>query len=182
VAWRGTGPFPATWSVGQSPDCHECVQRLCARRVRARVRARRRGSGVRARRVAASTTWTAAWASVCQQAAYDKGTDSALSQPVTTAPADAVLHFDGVFLLRPEVIDRWNLRIFVSAAFKETLDRARIRDQTLFRSATEVERRYRNRYIPSQQFYFDTARPTDHADIIVHNDEPQQPAWKARPR
>lgn len=117
-----------------------------------------------------------------QQAVYDKGTDTALSQPVTTAPADAVLLFDGVFLLRPELIDRWDLRIFVSAAFKETLDRARTRDQNLFRSATEVERRYRNRYIPSQQFYFDTARPTDHADIIVHNDEPQQPAWEARPR
>jgi hypothetical protein len=24
------------------------------------------------------------------------------------------------------------------------------------------------------------ARPTDHADIIVHNDAPQQPAWEAR--
>jgi uridine kinase len=114
-----------------------------------------------------------------QQAVYDKGMDTALSQPATTAPADAVLLFDGVFLLRPELIDGWDLRIFVSAAFKETLDRARIRDQTLFRSAAEVERRYRNRYIPSQQFYFDTARPTDHADIIVHNDEPQQPAWEA---
>ena len=42
----------------------------------------------------------------------------------------------------------------------------------------EVERRWRERYIPAQQFYFDTVRPTDHADIIVHNDEPQQPVWE----
>jgi uridine kinase len=117
-----------------------------------------------------------------QQAVYDKRTDTALSQPVTTAPADAVLLFDGVFLQRPELFDRWDLRIFVSAAFEETLARARARDRALYGSATEVERRYRSRYIPSQQFYFDTARPTDHADIIVHNDEPQQPAWEARPR
>jgi uridine kinase len=113
-----------------------------------------------------------------QQAVYDKRTDTALSQPVTTAPADAVLLFDGVFLQRPELFDRWDLRIFVSAALEETL----ARDQELYGSATELERRYRSRYIPSQQFYFDTARPTDHADIIVHNDEPQQPAWEARPR
>ena len=53
-----------------------------------------------------------------QQAVYDRRTDTALSQPVTTAPADAVLLFDGVFLLRPELIDRWDLRIFVSAAFE----------------------------------------------------------------
>ena len=92
-----------------------------------------------------------------------------------------MLLFDGVFLLRPELIDRWDLRIFVSAAFEETLDRARTRDQALFGSATEVERRHRNRYMPSQQLYFDTARPTDHADIVVHNDEPQRPAWEARP-
>jgi uridine kinase len=115
-----------------------------------------------------------------QQAVYDKGTDTARSRPVTTAPADAVLLFNGVFLLRPELIDRWDLRIFVSAAFEETLVRARTRDRALYGSAPEVERRFRNRYRPSQQFYFDTARPTDHADIIVHNDEPQQPAWEAR--
>jgi len=115
-----------------------------------------------------------------QQAVYDKPTDTALSRPVTTAGADAVLLFDGVFLLRPQLIDRWDLRIFVSAAFEETLDRGRTRDEALYGSVTEVERRFRNRYIPSQQLYFATARPTDHADIIVHNDKPQQPAWEAQ--
>jgi uridine kinase len=115
-------------------------------------------------------------------AVYDRATETPLSEPVTTAPADAVLLFDGVFLLRPELIDRWELRIFVSAAFGVALDRARTRDLTLFGSATEVERRHRQRYRPSQQFYFDTIGPTDHADIIVHNDEPERPAWEARTR
>jgi uridine kinase len=117
-----------------------------------------------------------------QRAVYDKVTDTARSEPVTTAPADAVLVFDGVFLLRPELMDRWDLRIFVSVPFEKTVDRARTRDQTPFRSAAEVERRYRSRYLPSQQFYFDTVRPADHADIIVHNDELRQPAWEARTR
>jgi uridine kinase len=115
-----------------------------------------------------------------QHAVYDKVADIALSPPVTTAPADAVLVFDGVFLLRPELMDRWELRIFVSAPFEKTVDRAQARDQTPFRSAAEVERRYRSRYIPSQLLYFDKDRPADHADIIVHNDEPRQPAWWAR--
>ena len=90
-----------------------------------------------------------------------------------------MLVFDGVFLMRPELIDRWDLRIFVSTAFEKTVDRALIREQRVS-SAAEVERRWRERYIPSQQFYFDTVRPTDHADIVVHNDEPQQPAWEVR--
>lgn len=115
-----------------------------------------------------------------QQAVYDKVTDIALSPPVTTAAIDAVLLFDGVFLLRTELFDRWDLRIFVSATFEKTLDRARIRDQTPLMSANEVEQRYRSRYIPSQQFYFDKARPADHADIIVHNDEPREPTWEVR--
>lgn len=117
-----------------------------------------------------------------RHAVYDKVTDTALSEPVTTAPADAVLVFDGVFLMRPELIDRWDLRVFVSAAFETTLRRARTRDLAVYGSVTEVERRFHSRYRPSQRFYFDTLRPTDHADFIVHNDEPGRPAWEARPR
>ena len=101
---------------------------------------------------------------------------------MTAAPVDAVLIFEGVFLLRTELIDRWDLRIFVSAAFEETLARARIRDEALYGSAVDVERRFRSRYRPSQQFYFETVGPADHADILVCNDEPQRPAWKVRPR
>jgi uridine kinase len=44
-------------------------------------------------------------------------------------------------------------------------------------SQSDVERRWRERYIPAQQLYFATVRPTDQVDVIVHNDEPQQPAW-----
>jgi uridine kinase len=116
-----------------------------------------------------------------QDAIYDKPTDAAVSPPVRAAPADAVLLFDGVFLLRPGLVDRWDLRIFVSSTFAQTLGRARIRDRDLYGSTAEVERRFRNRYLPSQQFYFAAARPTDRADIIVHNDEPSRPTWRVQP-
>ncbi|SIR97894.1 cytidylate kinase family protein [Micromonospora avicenniae] len=112
-----------------------------------------------------------------QPAVYDHTADTVLSPPVTTAPAGAVLLFDGVFLMRPELIDRWDLRIFVSTALEETVNRAVFREHQVS-SRAEVERRWRQRYIPSQQLYFATVRPTDHVDIIVHNDEPQQPAWE----
>ncbi|MEV6373497.1 cytidylate kinase family protein [Micromonospora musae] len=114
-----------------------------------------------------------------QNAVYDRDADAVLSPPLTTAPADAVLVFDGVFLMRPELIDRWDLRIFVSTAREKTVDRAVIRERQV-RSRAEIERRWRERYIPSQQLYFATAHPTDHADIIVHNDEPSQPVWETR--
>jgi len=43
-----------------------------------------------------------------------------------------------------------------------------------------VERRWRERYIPSQQLYFAAARPTDRAHIVVRNDDPLSPAWQSR--
>ncbi|KAB1922271.1 uridylate kinase [Micromonospora noduli] len=112
-----------------------------------------------------------------QPAVYDRTADAALSPPVTAAPADAVLVFDGVFLLRPELIDRWDLRIFVSTALERTVERAVIRECRVSTRA-DIERRWRERYIPSQQLYFATARPTQYADIVVHNDEPQRPGWE----
>ncbi|MFC0508191.1 cytidylate kinase family protein [Micromonospora costi] len=114
-----------------------------------------------------------------QHAVYDRTADTVLSPPVITAPADAVLIFDGVFLMRPELIERWDLRIFVSTALEKTVNRAVIREHRVSCRA-DVERRWRERYIPSQQLYFTTVRPTDHADIVVHNDEPRQPIWESR--
>ncbi len=116
-----------------------------------------------------------------QHAVYDRTTDTAVSAPAAKARADAVLVFDGVFLLRPEVNDRWDLRIFVSAPFEHTVARARIRERGVL-SEADVERRWRERYIPSQQFYFATVRPTEHADIVVYNDDLQHPAWETRRR
>ncbi|MFI6585126.1 cytidylate kinase family protein [Embleya sp. NPDC050493] len=114
---------------------------------------------------------------------YDSDTDTPLSPPAMTAPADAVLLFDGVFLLRPELIDRWDLRIFVSVPFEKTVDRARNRGMAPAGStadATEIDRSWHNRYIPSQRLYFADAQPIDHADVIVYNDDLQRPAWEVR--
>ncbi|WP_198664207.1 cytidylate kinase family protein [Jiangella endophytica] len=119
-----------------------------------------------------------------RHAVYDRDTDTASSPPATTAPADAVLLFDGVFLLRPELADRWDLRIFVSVPFEQTVDRARERGAALGGSAVDaadIERSWRDRYIPSQRLYFATARPADHADVIVYNDQLQRPAWDVLP-
>jgi uridine kinase len=117
-----------------------------------------------------------------QRAVYDKETDTAVREPEVVAPADAVLIFEGVFLMRPELIDHWDLRIFVSVSFEEILARARTRDAALYGDADAVERRFRTRYRPSQEFYFDMVGPTERADILVRNDEPERPAWLIRSR
>ncbi len=110
---------------------------------------------------------------------YDHATDAVLSPPLTTAPADAVLVFDGVFLLRPELLDRWELRVLVSAAPDRTVERAVVRESPVS-SRADVERRWRERYLPAQRLYFATARPAEHAHVVVHNDDPRQPIWETR--
>jgi uridine kinase len=117
-----------------------------------------------------------------RRAVYDKQTDTPLTQSFATAPADAALLFEGVFLMRPELVDMWDLTIFVSVDFEETVARARERDKTLYGSSAQVEHRFRMRYGPSQELYFNLVRPTDRANIVVHNDEPQMPAWDVRLR
>lgn len=111
---------------------------------------------------------------------YDKVADVVLAPPVARASVDAVLLFDGVFLLRPGLAGAWDLRVFVSVGFDVALDRARVRDRTSSVSGAEVERRYRGRYLPSQRFYFETVRPVELADVVVYNDVPDSPTWVVR--
>ena len=115
-----------------------------------------------------------------RRAVFDFRRDARRSGPRSAAPADAVLIFDGVFLLRPELIDSWDLSVFVSVGFDETLRRALERDVQLFGSREEVERRYRNRYIPGQRLYFAAVRPTEVADLVVYNDDPARPSLQVR--
>jgi uridine kinase len=115
-----------------------------------------------------------------RSAVFDFRNDVPRSGAATVASEDAVLLFDGVFLLRPELFESWDLRIFVSAGFDEILRRAMDRDAALFDSRTEVERRYRSRYIPGQKLYYAAARPTERADLVVHNDDPASPLLDAR--
>ena len=91
------------------------------------------------------------------------------------AQADAVLVLDGVFLLRPELRDRWDLKIHLSVQPSEILRRGRIRDLDLYGSIEEVDRRYLSRYLPAQEIYQADDQPTEHADFIVINDDPARP-------
>jgi uridine kinase len=110
-----------------------------------------------------------------QVRAFDHRTDMPEHAKVLQASDEDVLLFDGVFLLRPGLADIWDYRIFVSASFEETLRRALVRDSPLFGSPEEVERRYRERYIPGQKHYFAVAHPTVVADVVVENTDATRP-------
>ncbi|GIG69934.1 uridylate kinase [Phytomonospora endophytica] len=116
-----------------------------------------------------------------QAAVYDHAADTVFSPPLATTSAGAVLVFDGVFLMRPELLGRWDLRVVVSTALDTTVERALTRERSVS-SRADIERRWRERYIPAQQLYQARDRPMDRAHVVVHNDEPRRPRWETRAR
>lgn len=111
---------------------------------------------------------------------FDYRTDQPVHSRVLKAAGDAVLVFDGVFLLRPELADAWDFRIFVSVGSDEIVRRARIRDAGLFGSPDGAEQRYRTRYLPAQQHYLEIVHPDHLADVVVDNDDPARPHLRVR--
>lgn len=111
---------------------------------------------------------------------YDRRTDLLVDSEQLEASADAILLFDGVFLLRPELVDAWEFRVFISVASEELIRRARIRDAEVYGSPADAERRFRARYLPSQRHYRGTVRPAELADVVLENDDPSRPGVLVR--
>lgn len=112
---------------------------------------------------------------VIRTAGYDFRSD-APRDAGTEVPASAVLIFDGVFLLRPELAGAWDLAVYLRVTPETTLRRALTRDLDLFGTAEEIRRRYLGRYLPGQALYQAEAAPEDTAHIVIGNDDPGNPA------
>jgi len=110
-----------------------------------------------------------------KKAIFDFKTDSEVVLPVETANKDSILIMDGVFLFRPELVNYWDLKIFVEADFKITVSRATKRDGYYLGSEQEILDKYNQRYVPGQQLYFHEAHPQETADIIIENSDFENP-------
>ncbi len=91
-------------------------------------------------------------------------------------PPSAILVFDGVFLLQPELRHFWTLAVYLAVAPEETMRRALMRDADLFGSRAELERRYTERYLPGQALYRQEATPEARARVVIDNSGPTAPA------
>ncbi len=108
-------------------------------------------------------------------AIFDYRTDMPIAEPVLSAAKDAILLFDGVFLLRPELTSYWDFSIFVHADFEVALQRALKRDTALFGSADATRYRYEERYIPGQRLYLELIKPWTLANVVIDNNDFEHP-------
>lgn len=106
---------------------------------------------------------------------FDHSDDRPVRQELQTADPTAVLLFDGVFLLRPEIVHSWDFTIFLKTSFAVALERGVSRDATRFGTSGAARDRYRLRYQPGQRLYFAEADPENRADVVVINDELSRP-------
>jgi uridine kinase len=110
-----------------------------------------------------------------RKAVFDYRTDQAVDEPPLLAPEGAVMLFDGVFMLRPELRDSWDVSIFLDIEAEEVLRRALARDSALLGGSDVVCERYRKRYLPGQQLYRTLVRPERVADVVIDNNDPAEP-------
>lgn len=84
---------------------------------------------------------------------------------------------EGVFLFRPELVKYWDLKIFLDVSFEENVQRAISRNIEKEHLGSEViiRSKYEKRYIPGQKLYFMDAHPKEIADIVINNNNYNNP-------
>ncbi|HEY7177502.1 MAG TPA: uridylate kinase [Micromonosporaceae bacterium] len=108
-------------------------------------------------------------------AVFDYRRDAPVDRPASSAVRDAVLLFDGVFLLRPELRGHFDVAVYVHVSPAESLRRALVRDAPAMGGDGAVRVRYERRYLPAQALYRETASPLEHADAVIDNEDVDHP-------
>jgi uridine kinase len=113
---------------------------------------------------------------------FDWRADAPVTERARTAPDDAIVIVDGVFLLRPELRDCWDYSIFVWASEPERLARSKVRDLVPGGSIGEIERLFWARYAPAHRLYWRNESPQRLADAFIDNEHPSKPLIRYRHR
>ena len=93
----------------------------------------------------------------------------------TVRPAgDAVLVVDGVFALRPELAEAWNVAVWLEVDAATALARGVARDRD--RVGPGAEALHLDRYRGAEEIYLAECRPVARADVVVDNTELAAPS------
>lgn len=111
-----------------------------------------------------------------QLAAFDVRRDAPLEAQWTTAPRDAVLIVDGVFLLRPELRGLWNWSVWLEVRVEVAYARMALRDG----SDPDPSAPSNARYVGGQALYARESRPATAASAIVDNTDLAHPVRSYR--
>ena len=106
-----------------------------------------------------------------QLAAFDLRRDTPVEAAWTTAPRDAVLIVDGIFLLRPELRGLWHWSVWLDVPVDVAFQRMALRDGSDPSPAASSNARHRE----GQELYLKEAQPRAEASAIVDNGDLAHP-------
>jgi uridine kinase len=106
-----------------------------------------------------------------QLEAFDVSRDTPVEAAWTTAPRDAVLIIDGIFLLRPELRGLWHWSVWLDVPIDVAYRRMALRDGSDPSPSAASNARYRD----GQELYLKEANPRDEASAIVDNTDLAHP-------
>ncbi|WP_340296242.1 uridine kinase, partial [Aquipuribacter hungaricus] len=98
-----------------------------------------------------------------QTASLELRTDQASDPPVLTAAPGSVLVLDGLFLHRDELVDVWDVSVFLQVPFEVSAARMASRDG----SHPDPAHPSLARYVQGQRLYLTTAQPEQRAHVVV---------------
>ena len=104
---------------------------------------------------------------------FDVAHDEVVSEAEQVAEESTILLLDGIFLHRDELVDYWDLFIFVDVPFSVSIPRGATRGPGY--GSPHVSAESNRRYIEGQRLYFQTARPRERATLIVDNTDLNHP-------
>lgn len=78
---------------------------------------------------------------------------------------------DGLFLHRDELVELWDLSVFLEVPFSISVPRMAARDGT----HPDPEHPSLDRYVRGQHLYFSTCSPWERADLVINNADFAQP-------
>lgn len=102
---------------------------------------------------------------------HDLVSDTLVEDPLAAVPDRGVLLVDGVFAQRPELVDAWDLAIWVQADVAVRISRMAARDGV----PDDPEHPDQRRYLEAQAIYDQECRPRERADVVVDNTDHASP-------
>lgn len=104
-------------------------------------------------------------------AVFDADADRPVDERLETAPSDAVLVVDGIFLHRPELVGLWNYSVYLDVSRETAAARVAERDGT----DADPDAASNRRYAEGQRLYIAEVRPRTRAVAIIDNSDVDAP-------
>jgi len=104
--------------------------------------------------------------------------NSLIDSDFETIDENAIILFDGIFLMRPELAGYWDIKILLDITLETAMNRAYDRELPNGLSFQEIYLLYEKRYFGGQKIYFERCNPFKRADVVIDNNDFKNPNIK----